>query len=472
MNAPRHAPDMYPAAERAAPRSTPMHPVRKRMPACGRAAGRGPGPPDFVTRSWKDAMRRAAHIALAAMWWMNARLAFGAGTPASRPAGRQSPPQVILAWDGTGRFGPQTPGTRTSGWQEAIDYCVEHALDLYVKGGWGGRKAVYHVQDTIRIPPTQDFRIDGGIYVLNWTGPPDRPDKDLMVIDSTMNGEYHFGILVYGGAGAALRIRPERPVPIDGFPVFIETLIESQGLADPNPFTPGERKAGTGLVLEATAAPITCSRFAFIGGILNFRTCVEASGRFTQNRFECLNLHTNAHNSAMLRLGPECSQNTLRLAIGVDMGATGVTGLSIAGRNNAIEVMTRGGFSAGRDLVLERPARGNRIDLLHFADRFEPLEFVTDEADVPTNQLTWVGGQIAPRTVHVPAGRHVHTQRLYPAAARVAQGLVTRLALVRDGQEIEYPPTSPMDILLGVADQLVVESPSGADIRFVPFKAR
>jgi len=127
--------------------------------------------------------------------------------------------------------------------------------------------------------------------VLNWTGSPDDPEKDLMVIDSTMNGEYHFGIFVYGGAGAALHIRPENPVPIDGFAVMIVTEIQSQGIADPAPFKSGERKAGIGLLLDGTQAPITCNRFDFIGGILNVKTCIESLGAFVQNHFNCLHLN-------------------------------------------------------------------------------------------------------------------------------------------------------------------------------------
>jgi hypothetical protein len=403
---------------------------------------------------------------------LHCAVGFGVNSATCRPSARDGGHNVILAWDASGDFGPQTPNTRTAGWQEAIDYCVEHGRDLYVKGGWGGRKAIYHVQDTIRIPATQDFRIDGGIYVLNWTGPPDRPDKDLMVIDSTMNGEYHFGIFVYGGAGAALRIRPERPVPIDGFPVLIETEIKSQGIADPHPFTPGERKAGTGLVLDGTKAPITCSRFDFIGGILNFRTCIDVSGQFSQNHFDCLHLHTNSHNGTLLRLGPECLQNVFRFAIGVDQGATGVRGLQIFGRNNTFEVMTRGGFPKANDVVLEGSARGNRLDMLHFGDRFDPLALITDRAAVPTNQITWVGGQICLRTIQAPAGRFVHTQRLYPATARVMSGTVTSLKLVRDGDELDYTATPSADISLGVGDQLVLETGAGVQIRIVPLKTR
>ncbi len=365
---------------------------------------------------------------------------------------------VVLSWDESGQFGPQTPGTKTAGWQEAIDYCVEHGQDLYAKGGWGGRKAIYHVQDTIRIPATQDFRIDGGVYVINWEGPADDPAKDLMIIDSSMNCEYHFGIFVYGGAGAALRIRPEHPVPIDGFPVVVETEIKSQGLADPQPFVRGERRAGTGLVLDATRAGITCSRFDFVGGILNFQTCVAAMGSFRQNHFSCLHLHTNADKSTLLTLGPGCSQNVVEVAIGVDMGAEDVRGIVVEGSNNTFQMMTRGSFPRGNDLILEGAAAGNRIDVIHGKDAFDPADFLTDKADKATNRLTWVGGRVPLYTVEGSSGTWVYTQRLYPACVRLVGGDVLGMKLVRGEDSVDCYESCRADILMDVGDELHVMS--------------
>ena len=330
-------------------------------------------------------MRFLFVLALAAL----AAAASHAGEAADAP--KPASPEVILSWNDTGEFGPQTPNTKTCGWQEALDYCVANGRDLYVKGGWGGRKAIYNISETIRIPATQDFRIDGGVYVLNWTGPADDPSKDLMLIDSTMNGEYHFGIFVYGGAGAALHMRPEHPVPIDGFAVMVETEIKSQGIADPAPFTPGERKAGIGLLLDATVAPITCNRFDFIGGILNFKTCIEAKGSFVQNHFDCLHLHTNAHNSTLFEIGPQCSQNKYELTIGVDQAAKDVKGIVIRGNNSIFEIMTRGGFPKANDIIIEEQARGNRIDVIHGLPNFDPREFVTDKSPKESNKITGVG---------------------------------------------------------------------------------
>lgn len=378
-------------------------------------------------------------------------------------------PMVILAWDGTGDYGPQTPGTKTAGWQEAINACVRNGRDLYVQGGWGGRKAIYHVSDTIHIPATQDFRIDGGVYVLNWTGAADDPSKDLLVIDSSMNGEYHFGIMVYGGAGAALRIRPEHPVPIDGFAVVVETVITSQGIADPHPFEPGERKAGTGLVFDGSKAPIVSSRFDFIGGILNFKTCVETIGTFTQNEFNCLHLHTNAHRSTLFNLGPESTQNTLKCVVGVDQGAQEVLGIRVQGRNNRIEINTRGGFPKGNDLLLDSNAAGNRVDFIHGKAVFETEDYLTDRAETPTNLIHWIGGNSAPKISIFPAGKHTYVQRLFPASLRVASGACSSMKLIRGETAIDYSAIGMAPFVAGVGDVLEFECEAEVRLEVLPF---
>ena len=308
---------------------------------------------------------------------------------------------VTLAYDNTGDFGPQTPGTMTPGWQEALDHCVANKLDLYVKGGWGGRKAIYHIRDTIRIPPSQDFKIDGGVYVLNWTGPKDR---DLLVVDSGMDCHFSFGILVYGGHGAALRMKPENPVPIDNVAVSTDSKITASSIADPSPFQRGKREGGAGLVFDTSKAPITHANFNFIA-VLNFATCIEMpsdGGEFVYNDISCDNLHTNADDSTLLRVGQQSCQNTVHLRIGVDQGAAGMTGVEVFGDNNRFEVNTKGGFSAGRTLVLQEPANGNQFNIINSVGSL--LELVTDKAEDPTNQLTYTGDPIPIRQVTLNAG--------------------------------------------------------------------
>jgi len=385
--------------------------------------------------------------------------------------GKPSSPVVVLAYDGTGDFGPQTPGTKTAGWQEAINYCVERKRDLYVKGGWGGETAIYHVSDTIRIPPTQDFRIDGGIYVVNWTGP---ADKDLLVVDSGMDCHYTLGILVYGGLGAALRIKPEHPVPIDKFAVFTDSEIRTSSIADPHPFQRGERKGGAGVAFDTSKAPIVHADFYFTA-VLNFATCIDGpdSGKaFAFNRLDCVHLHTNADNSTLLRLGSRCSQNTIKVGIGVDQGATGVKGIDILGSNNSLEVTMRGGFPRSNDIIFEEPAQGNQVNIIHGRNPFDPLDIITDLAAAPTNQVSWTGGPAPIQTIKAKAGSYVHTQRLYPATVRVLGGKVSAIALVRAGQTIEYEAGRNPEILMSVGDQLKITSTAPPTLQIIPLKVR
>src|SRR6476660_5690319 len=71
--------------------------------------------------------------------------------------------------DDGGDFGPHTKGTKTGGIQEALDYAHETFRDVYIWGGRGGldkkrlvAENVYRLQETIRVPWSQDFRLDGG----------------------------------------------------------------------------------------------------------------------------------------------------------------------------------------------------------------------------------------------------------------------------------------------------------------------
>jgi hypothetical protein len=378
-------------------------------------------------------------------------------------------PCVVLAYDNSGDFGPATAGTKTSGWQEALDYCVAHARDLYVKGGFGGQKAIYHVDDTIRFPAAQDFRVDGGVYVINFRG----ADKsaDAMLIDSAMNCDYHLGIIVYGGSGAGMRIKPEKPVPIDGFPTVVETQINCQGIADPSPFTPGPRESGTGLIIDAGVAGVHYTKMYF-ASILNFKQCIAIGGEksFYANDFICEHLHTNAHGSILASIDPRANANQFRFGLGVDQGATEVVGIELHGYRNNLDLASRGGgFVPGKQLILRSSAEGNQIN---FLTREDVLAIVTDEADRPTNQITW-GGPPAPlRSLKGEAGKWTYTQRLFPASVTVTNSERAAIALRRGNESIAYSAEQARDILMSVGDQLLIEGPVAPELRIVPFKAR
>ena len=378
-------------------------------------------------------------------------------------------PSVVLAYDDTGDFGPATLGTKTAGWQEALDYCVANARDLYVKGGFGGRKAIYHIDDTIRFPAAQDFRVDGGVYVINFKGPDSA--VDAVCIDSAMNCEYHLGLIVYGGKGAGLRIKPEKPVPIDGFPVVIETQINSQGIADPAPFTAGPRDAGTGLVIDASVAGVNYTKMYF-ASILNFKQCISIGGErgFYANEFTCEHLHTNAHDSTLLTIDRTSNANRFRFGIGVDQGATGVTGIDLHGFRNTFDLASRGGgFSKGRELILRKSAEGNQINVLTQQDI---LSMITDEAERPTNQVTWAGPPAPLRTIQGEAKSWTYTQRLFPAAATLTQGEAAKVTIKRGEVAIEIAAPLGRDMQLSAGDQLIVESQSTPELRVIPLKTK
>jgi len=386
--------------------------------------------------------------------------------------GNRSPgPAVVLAYDGTGDFGPGTPNTRTAGWQEAIDYCVDNNLDLYVKGGWGGRVPIYNVSETITVPATQDFRIDGGVYVLNWTGPRER---DLLLIDSGMDCHYTFGILVYGGTGAALRVRPTNPVPIDRMVVFIDSEVRTSSIADPHPFQRGAREGGAGVIFDTSKGGIYHSDFHFTA-VLNFATCIEcprSGDEFAYNRVECGHLHTNADGSTLLRLGERSAQNVVNVRIGVDQGAEGVKGIDVFGSHNVLELVTRGGgFAPKGTLIFEEPAEGNQVNIITRGDQADILDLITDRASRPTNQVTWTGPPPPLRRIEATPGVFEYTQRLYPATVRITGGSVSDVKLVRGSECISYG-SSGGGILMSVGDKLRIESTAAPTLEIIPLKVK
>ncbi len=108
------------------------------------------------------------------------------------PDGRN---QIVVSPNGPadgGDFGPQTPNTKTAGLQEALDAAKARAKDVYLAGGsWTADKTtpvVYHLHDTLRVPWMQNFRLDSGHCVLNYTP----RTGDAVVFDSQMSCFYRY----------------------------------------------------------------------------------------------------------------------------------------------------------------------------------------------------------------------------------------------------------------------------------------
>jgi len=386
--------------------------------------------------------------------WVCICLAAGLAAAGRASAEQGIFPVVVLAADGSGDYGPQTPGTTTAGWQEAINYCVANHLDLYVKGG-----GTFQIYDTILIPPTQDFRIDGGAYTLNWVGP---SNKDMIVVDSGMDHYMTLGSLVYSGTGAAIRFKPVNPVPIDGFPVMIDSEIRIASIKA------GAQQTGAGVVFDASSAGIYHAKYYF-GNIEGFAVGIttSSSGSVAHNIINCPHLHSNVSNASLLRLYGGANQNVISVNLAVDSGATGVKGVDLYGTNNVIQVILRSSFSAGNALILQGSAAGNQVSFLQLPSVSDPSSLVTDSASAASNQITWTGAPAAVRTISPPAGVYTYTQRLYPATARVVGGTITSVRLQRGSDTIDFG-TSRGDVYLSVGDTLQVNSTVAPTIYIIP----
>ena len=108
--------------------------------------------------------------------------------------------------DDGGDFGPHTPGTRTSGLQEALDAAKEQVKDVYICGGsWTAGKnqpVVYVLHETLRVPWMQDFRLESGHAVIHHAA----RSGDAVVFDSQMSCAYRFGLIVSVSDGAVVLV--------------------------------------------------------------------------------------------------------------------------------------------------------------------------------------------------------------------------------------------------------------------------
>ena len=164
-------------------------------------------------------------------------------------------PYVFVTLEGPddgGDFGPNTPGTKTSGLQEAIDYAHDNCRDVYIYGGRGGMHEgegvnlnVYTLDETLKVPWSQDFRLDGGNYVLSYR----KSSGDAIHIDSQMNCRYKFGLIASASDGAAVRFKPETPGP-DDFVVITASVFDFSAACS----------RGTGILIDTSEGPIVNSK--------------------------------------------------------------------------------------------------------------------------------------------------------------------------------------------------------------------
>jgi hypothetical protein len=267
--------------------------------------------------------------------------------------------------------------------------------------GVGVPDNVYTLEETLRVPWSQDFTLEGGNYLLHYTG----TTGDAVVIDSQMNCRLKFGLVVSETDGAAVRIRPHTPGP-DDFIVVVASVFDFSALV----------ARGTGLVLDSSMGGIVQNQ------ILAEETNTRGTGVYITGGGSAKGIEGNLvripYNqqyhatgaSTNLRVGdPACTHicyNRFEMSLHAPRGvyfdeqlrrytsppnfrpSEGAVGVQVFAQHNVFGLSFHGTRAPGRDIVFEADAQDNTV----FA--FNLPNGVTNRATVPTNRIiaNWAVG--------------------------------------------------------------------------------
>jgi len=288
-----------------------------------------------------------------------------------------------------GDFGPHTPGTRTSGLQEAFDEAKRSAKDIYIAGGsWTANQTqpvVYVLTETLKIPWMQNFRMDSGHCVIHYAG----KSGDAVVIDSQMSCSYRFGIIVSESGGAVVRLSPQTTGP-DRFSVITTTDFQFNALVGGGGAWPGgeaynteldpqHRWTGTGLWLDGSHGSIDSIRVD-VTEVVGCNRGILLSGACTHCAIDATLVHMcNTH----LELGTADEDRVRENRLTAHMeseGIAGSVGARIFAQQNLL-TLSCGRMTESGDVVLEETARGNLIIGAHLPHG------ITNRAQQPTNRI-------------------------------------------------------------------------------------
>jgi len=318
-----------------------------------------------------------------------------------------SPQHLLVSVDGPddgGDFGPHTPGTRTAGIQEGLDAAHRDGRDLHIAGGRGGLHAgqgldtnVYQVNETIRVPWSQDMTVTGGNYVLSHRG----PSGPALVFDSQMNCRYHFGLVVSNAPDPVVIIRPATEGP-DDFVVVTASVFDFGCIVSGHP-------DGTSLLIDSSHGPIVNSRvFAeetnSQGTGIDIRDGAGEGHWISNNAIEVMygNQYHGTERCTGLRLGEPGSRrivdNRLTLSFHAPRGAhfdedtrryvtrddvhpERAVGAQIHAQRNHLTLSFFGPRPAGQDICFEADARDNTVFALNLPNG------ITQHSRVPSNRV-------------------------------------------------------------------------------------
>ena len=284
-----------------------------------------------------------------------------------------------------GDFGTQTPGSATSGLQEAFNFAVANNKDVFIVGGlfiWGvAGPVVYQCNTKLTVPAAKNLRIAGGDYVMNWG----TSNSDCLVFDSQDNGNFKFGLLVAQGPGinngyAVMKLKPLTPLA-DGRPAIRNSFFRvSAPVGGGNVWGVGIDGKGTGLHLNASSGDIlnnhiivmeinACNRGIVLdGGGLIQNNYIESP--FTHITNKLLDVYTGSFNLIEAQID---GGGTSTPAIGANLRG---------GTQNRYHLLFGSNFAPGQALVFGTNARDNVVRTSNL-----PAGGVTNNADVTTNRI-------------------------------------------------------------------------------------
>ena len=300
--------------------------------------------------------------------------------------------------DDGGDFGPRTPGTRTSGLQEAFQAAKDRGMDLYIAGGsWTAGKndpVVYNLHETLVIPWMQDFRLDSGHCVLNYTP----KTGDAVVIDSQMSCAYRFGLIVSASDGAVVRMQPRTLGP-DRFKVITSTEFIFNAMVGGGGAWPGgephkneldtlRKWTGIGLWLDGGPGVIDANKITVLETV-GCGTGLKLTGQVSRNTIEETNIHLCERH--LVIGGPDDAvpaDNRIEAFFDCQ-GIPTASGAHVYGVRNMLTLSARP-FPKAPDLILEPTARGNLV-LFHSPYR------ASENAKPGTNRI--IGVDADPETL-------------------------------------------------------------------------
>lgn len=303
-----------------------------------------------------------------------------------------------------GDFGPNTPGTRTSGFQEALDFSQDQSRDLHIYGGSGGLHDgegnphnVYNIDQTVRIPWSQDFTVTGGNYVLNYRG----EKGPVLQFDSQMNCRYKFGLISSSSPDPVVLIKPQLPGP-DDFIVVTACVFDFSAIVSHHP-------DGNSLMLDASHGPIINSTLfaeetnstgtgiyltdnGGRGYLISNNSIHIPYGNQYHARGDCTGLRLGDPGSGKIRhnrIETSChaprgayfdTEKKAYVAIEGYVGENAI-GAAIHAQNNVLHLSFFGMRKPGEDIVFEADARDNIVHVMSMPNG------LTNYARLPTNKI-------------------------------------------------------------------------------------